>query len=142
MQITQTIKDSVFVLIEATKHSNDLETLQQYFADNMDTLPKALQLIGVTDSEPLIEIAHQTLWQVCPEELEGHVNNCAGAYIQLIAMAWQQHDGDLTAAVKQWFEVTDFTPKKNKMGMMGAKGTLPAEPNPNDVEHLNKCLSI
>ena len=140
MQVSKTAKNAVHTLVCATTDSKDLTSLQQHIADNKDDIVAALILIGITDSEALIDVAHMALFQVCPPELEEHVQGCAGVFIQLIGIAWNSHEEDVEAAINEWFEESNFKPAKKKKGKKA--GVLPSTPSSKDVEHLNKCLNI
>ena len=135
-----TTKNALSVMINTTVSTKDLESLIIEISDNKEAIAEALTIIGLTDSEPALEAAHMGLWHVCPTELEDHIISACGAYIALIADAWQNYNEDCLAAINGWLEDQGHTTKKG--GKKAKKGSLPTEPSTADIEHLKKCFQM
>jgi hypothetical protein len=106
--------------------------------DNKDTVAKALQLIGDTDSEPLFAVFCFTLWKVCATEVEEHVEATQSFFLNIVKLAWEDFEQDCSKALDHWLETIKAKPSKkvNKVGQ------LPTAPDKKDVEHLKRCLEV
>ena len=126
-------------LVDCVIHTRDMESLGTYMMDNKDTIAKALQLIGDTDSEPLFAVFCFTLWKVCPPDQEDHVEAIQTLYLHIIQTAWNMFEQDCSQALDYWLEQAEAKPSKK---VKGKKGQLPTVPDTKDVDHLKRCLEV
>lgn len=107
------LSESIEVLIDITIDTDNLDSVEAAIYENKDKVAKALQFIGDANFESYIHIAHQTLWKVCPSELEEHVMGCAHLYTGIISNAWNEYETDCNKALNDWFDETKDSEDKD-----------------------------
>jgi hypothetical protein len=137
-----TVMNAIGDLQDAVMGSSNAVEFVEYVMHNKDLIANALQVIADTDSEPHIEVMTMVLWKCCPEEEETHVLQTMQVWKYVINNAWENCNQDVNESLTGWVDemVKHHGIKKTKKGKK--VGQLPTEPNPMDVEHLNKCLQL
>jgi hypothetical protein len=134
---------SLNTLVDATTQTHEFSGFVEYVEENQQQIAQALQIIADTDSEEYLDVAHFTLWKVCPAEIESHVIGSKDVWFAVIQAAWNEYEQDCSVALDKWLEATK-NPKSSKKGKKEKKapGALPSHPDPKDVAHLQKCFGL
>lgn len=139
LPLSNNVMIAVGDLVKYVYQTQDAETVGTYLCDHKDEVASALQLIADSNNENLIGVACLSLWHVCPEDVEGHVEGMQVFFLHLIKMAWENFDQDLSQAIDYYIEQVGAKPSKK---VKGKKGQLPVVPDKKDVEHLKRCLEV